>query len=330
MATCEARDKWSPYCEICKSLMFNQKAGQQLTCLTKPTAIRIVYASGFGFQCCSALLLSRLEAIAATRYVSLTSSAKRRRTAIELGVGFVLPIIYVGLAVINQGHRYDIIEKFGPVISIYPSVLSIIFSTAPVLIASVVGTTYAGKSLNYTHHTRRNRNIFTHVWFIHFSSKVLCSYWLFMRRRQLSAVLSSSGSGINVSQYVRLFGLSCVEILWTVPVNWTIQMQNLFNRDEGGSVLFPYSSWADVHYGFGRVNLYSIDQLQMTAVGRRNLPILYLGSLSTAVSCLLFFGFLGTSTDISRDVHSRIKKCLKKFIPTTRFRDQERLVVDFI
>nr|ABW21687.1 pra3 protein [Sporisorium reilianum]CAI59763.1 pheromone receptor a3 [Sporisorium reilianum] len=257
----DVADKWKPYCEL---------------------AIRIVYGSAFGFQCCSALLLRRLEAIAATRYVSLTKAANRRRMIIELGTGLVLPLLYVALAIVNQGHRYDVIEKFGPIISIYPSIVSVILSTAPILIASMVGTTYA----------------------------ILCSYWLFMRRRQLSAVLSSSGSGINTSQYVRLFGLSLIEILWTVPINWTIQMQNLFNREQGGSMLYPYS-WSDIHYNFGRVTLYTIDELQQTSVGRKNLPMLTLGSLSSAISCLLFFSFLGTTTDMSKDIIARFKKCWK-------------------
>lgn len=114
-----------------------------LTHFFVPTAIRFVYASAFALQCCSVLLLSRLEAIAATRYVSLTESAKKRRFVVEVGVGFILPILYIALAVVNQGHRYDIIEYFGPTISIYPTVLSVILSTAPTLVASVIAVVYA-------------------------------------------------------------------------------------------------------------------------------------------------------------------------------------------
>nr|ALS87613.1 pheromone receptor 3 [Ustilago esculenta]QBH70102.1 pheromone receptor a3 [Ustilago esculenta] len=250
-------DKWQVYCEI---------------------SVRIVYASPFALQCCSVLLLSRLEAIAATRYVSLTDSAKKRRMVIELVVGFILPILYIALAVINQGHRYDIIEGLGPTISIFPSVLSLIFSTAPTLVASVIATVYA----------------------------LLCAYWLFLRRRQLSAVLSSSGSGINISQYVRLFGLSCMELLWTVPINWSVQMQNLLNRGDNGQVLYPYKSWAYVHQGYWSISQVTIEDLRQTSVGRKNIPIMYLGALSISVSCFIFFIFLGTSTEISRDLTARL------------------------
>ncbi|GAC98648.1 STE3-like pheromone receptor [Pseudozyma hubeiensis SY62] len=225
----------------------------------------------------------------------MTKAAKRRRIGIELGVGLLLPVLYVALAVVNQGHRYDIIQTFGPVISIFPSVLSVIFSTLPILLVSVIATVYA----------------------------ILCSYWLYLRRRQLSAVLSSSGSGINVSQYVRLFGLSCVEILWTVPVNWTVQMQNLFNRNPGGSILYPYTSWADVHYDFGRIGQYPIELLQLSPVGRRNLPILYLGSLSSAISCFLFFGFLGTSTGFTRDIVTHFSKWWNAIMPPKRLPKRE-------
>ncbi|KAJ1035196.1 hypothetical protein NDA18_000792 [Ustilago nuda] len=254
--------KWQVYCEI---------------------SIRFIYASAFALQCCSVLLLSRLEAIAATRHVSLTESAKKRRFVLEIGVGFILPLIYIALGIINQGHRYDIIEFFGPTISIYPSVLSVIFSTAPTLLASATAIVYA----------------------------LLCAYWLFLRRQQLSAVLSSSGSGVNTSQYIRLFGLSCMELLWTVPVNWTIQMQNLFNRYGDGSTLYPYHSWAYVHEGFSFIDHFTIEQLRSTPIGRRNLPIMYLASLSIAVSSFLFFAFLGTSKEISNDVASKASKIFR-------------------
>ena len=286
------------------------------------TAIRFVYASAFALQCCSVLLLRRLEAIAATRYVSLTDSAKKRRTIIELVVGLLLPILYVALAIINQGHRYDIIEDFGPTMSIYPSVLSIVFSTVPTLLASVVATLYACKS-QLCSASRGSLQLSLLFQFLNLlDGLVLCAYWLFLRRRQLSAVLSSSGSGINISQYVRLFALSCMEILWTVPVNWTLQMQNIFNRS--GSILYPYQSWAYVHYGYWRVWQYSLDDLRQTAVGRRNLPIMYLGSMSIAVSCFLFFGFLGTSTEISRDLASRLRAFYTTFKPASRASERPR------
>lgn len=142
---------------------------------------------------------------------------------------------------------------------------------------------------------------------------VLCAYWLFMRRRQLSAVLSSSGSGVNISQYVRLFGLSCMELMWTVPINWTIQMQNLFNRYGDGDTLYPYPSWSIVHQGYSYISQFTIEEFQSTPVGRRNLPILYLGSLSIAVSCFIFFAFLGTSREISNDIASKSSKLFKAF-----------------
>nr|WJN24976.1 putative pheromone receptor [Pseudozyma pruni] len=242
-------------------------------------SIRIIYASTFAVQCCSALLLRRLEAIAATRYVSMSETAKRRRNIVEFCFGLGLPILYLALAIVNMGHRYDLVQCFGPVISIYPTALSVIFTTAPVLLASVISSGYA----------------------------ILCSYWLFVRRRQLSAALSSSGSGINKQHFVKLFALSCVEICWTVPLAFVIQISNLLNRQTDGPILFPYTSWSDVHWGFERINVFTIKQLEMTAVGRRNLPIIYLGSLSSAITCLIFFAFLGTSTEFSKGIATWIR-----------------------
>lgn len=274
------------------------------------TAIRFIYASAFALQCCSVLLLSRLEAIAATRHVSLTESAKKRRFVLEIGVGFILPLIYIALGIINQGHRYDIIEFFGPTISIYPSVLSVIFSTAPTLLASATAIVYA-RELRCGSFKVGNRHFVLTIR-CHFCYRtVLCAYWLFLRRQQLSAVLSSSGSGVNTSQYIRLFGLSCMELLWTVPVNWTIQMQNLFNRYGDGSTLYPYHSWAYVHEGFSFIDHFTIEQLRSTPIGRRNLPIMYLASLSIAVSSFLFFAFLGTSKEISNDIASKVSKIFR-------------------
>lgn len=89
-----------------------------------------------------------------------------------------------------------------------------------------------------------------------------------------------------------------MELLWTMPINWTVQMQNLFNRLGQGPHLFPYTSWNDIHYHFSRINQLSIEKLEATEIGRRNLPIQYLGMMSIPVACFLYFAFLGTSSDV--------------------------------
>nr|AEY62536.1 pheromone receptor a3 [Ustanciosporium gigantosporum] len=269
--------KWKPYCEF---------------------AIRIIYASTFALQCCSLLLLRRLEAIAATRFVSLTATALRKRLYSEIFVGAILPAIYIALAIINQGHRFDIIEDFGPNMSIYPSALSIIFSVLPPLLTSLIAITYA----------------------------ILCGRWLVLRRRQLAAVLSSSGTGVSKSQFVRLFGLTCLELFWTVPINWTIQMQNVFNRSASGTILQPYVSWNFVHEGFSFIGQYTIEELEMSDIGRKNLSIQYLGQLSIPISCMLFFIFLGTSSEVSRDLRGKVASLYHIFcrIPVTKSNGPKR------
>lgn len=83
-----------------------------------------------------------------------------------------------------------------------------------------------------------------------------------------------------------------------MPINWTVQMQNLFNRYGQGAHLFPYNSWGYVHNHFSTIEEHTIEMLEATEIGRKNLPILYLGMMSIPVACFLYFAFLGTSADV--------------------------------
>lgn len=83
-----------------------------------------------------------------------------------------------------------------------------------------------------------------------------------------------------------------------MPINWTVQMQNLFNRYGQGAHLFDYTSWGFVHYHFSTIEQHSIEMLEATEIGRKNLPIQYLGMMSIPVACFLYVAFLGTSADV--------------------------------
>lgn len=69
----------------------------------------------------------KLESVASTRRLqSFSVGAKRRRLAIEIVFCVVLPLFYIFLRYISEGHRYDIIENLGCTSSIYFTWVSIV------------------------------------------------------------------------------------------------------------------------------------------------------------------------------------------------------------
>lgn len=85
-----------------------------------------------------------------SRYVYLIASSKivhvdrRRRAIVEAALCFGIPIIWMVLHVVTQGHRFDIIEGFGCQVTVYFTWLAIIVVHLP-LATSVVAAVYCGE-----------------------------------------------------------------------------------------------------------------------------------------------------------------------------------------
>ncbi|KAL7278532.1 hypothetical protein ACG7TL_007531 [Trametes sanguinea] len=147
---------------------------------------------------------------------------KRRRQIMEAILCYLVPIIWMGLHYIVQGHRFDIIEEFGCRPSIYVSIPAIFLLWVPSLIMSAVSLIFAG--LAFTHFIRRRITFAKH--------------------------LESSNSGLNASRYLRLMLLAVIQMFASAAaVSATLGFSVV-------SDMRPWTNWADVHWDFGRIDTY--------------------------------------------------------------------------
>ncbi|KAF9238458.1 pheromone A receptor-domain-containing protein [Melanogaster broomeanus] len=182
---------------------------------------KIIVGATFALPSACLCICIHLERVASVRQAQTTYSDKRRRQIFEGLMCFGLPMLFMGLHYIVQGHRFDIIEEYGCRPAVYVSVPAILILYAPPILMSVISLGFAGAA------------------FLHF-----------MRRRiTFARHLESSRNGLTTSRYFRLMLMSVVEMVWNVSVTaFSLWFSMLSYR--------PWTNWADVHWNFSRIDLY--------------------------------------------------------------------------
>jgi pheromone a factor receptor len=138
---------------------------------------------------------------------------------------------------------------------------------------------------------------------------VLVLRWFLMRRRQFTAVLASSSSGLNTNKYIRLMALSLTELAFGVPVAIYVFVANLTGQE-----LNPYTSWEDVHHNFDTT--YSITLDMISPDDARAVEFSRWVGVITAIIFFIFFG-------LTQEVRSRacqIKSLADLYAGTFRLR----------
>ncbi|GAA5889390.1 hypothetical protein JCM16303_005372 [Sporobolomyces ruberrimus] len=208
----------------------------------------------------SVLCLTRqLESIAAARQAYFNAKDRRRRRLEELALGLGFPVLVMILHTVVQGHRYDIYEDVGCVVTIYWSVPALpLLHLWPILflLASCV---YAG----------------------------LAARLFVARRKQFAKVLESSKSAMSTSRFIRLIALSVTQVLVTLPMLLFLRIYSLLHVP-----LLPYVSWDYVHADFGGVVHLSTTYLEANLTNGTPV-VLELSYWVGTISSALFFIFFG-------------------------------------
>ncbi|GAA5882530.1 hypothetical protein JCM1840_000649 [Sporobolomyces johnsonii] len=208
----------------------------------------------------SILCITRqLEAIAAARQAHFSAKDRRRRRLVDLAIGLGIPVLVMILHIVVQGHRYDIYQRVGCVVTVYwslPTIFLVVIWPIVLLLAAAV---YAG----------------------------LATRLFIVRRRQFAKMLESSKSAISTGRFIRLIALSALQIAYSLPIVIAVQAFNLVSMP-----LNPYISWSNVHYGFDYVGHYTLDELQRYS-SRTSLKLVELSYWSYPLSCAFFFLFFG-------------------------------------
>ncbi|KAF9477438.1 fungal pheromone STE3G-protein-coupled receptor [Pholiota conissans] len=242
--------------------------------------------------CCLCLCI-HLERIASVRQVSSSHQDKRRRMLFDCCMCWGIPIIYMALHYIVQGHRFDIVETLGCRPAIYTSIQSVFIVWVPPLLIVVLTLIFAGLAL---HH--------------------------FLERRiTFARHLRDSNSALTVSVYFRLISMSIVQMVWGSVV---IAVNVWFTCRTG---LRPWISWADVHFNFSRVGLFPIAFLPPST-----LSPLYFSWWTIPASSLLFFIFFAFGQDAMKEYRSCfvwIKKTIFRRKPTEFKRSLDTRYISF-
>ncbi|KAF8912485.1 pheromone A receptor-domain-containing protein [Mucidula mucida] len=79
------------------------------------------------------------------------SYTKKMRLIYDITLCFLIPIFYISLHFIVQGHRFDIVKDFGCVASIYPSTLSAVMMALPAVIICMVALSFSAWAIHSTY-----------------------------------------------------------------------------------------------------------------------------------------------------------------------------------
>ncbi|KAG6811095.1 hypothetical protein H0H92_008983 [Tricholoma furcatifolium] len=209
-----------------------------------------------GIPCASLCINRRLYQISAVRSVTITKAEKRRAVMIDLAIAIGIPMIYMALSYIVQGHRFNIYGDIGCFPAVYYTTLAVVLVSMPPILVGCVSAVYSVLSIR-----------------------------AFARSRsQFKELLSGSNSSLNSNRYIRLMLLAGIETALTVPVGISTIIQNA----QFG--IYPWLGWEDTHSNFSQViQIPSIVWRQDGDVVRN----LELNRFFTCLCALLFFAFFG-------------------------------------
>ncbi|KAJ7182461.1 pheromone A receptor-domain-containing protein [Mycena crocata] len=184
---------------------------------------KLIIGSNIALPAACLCICIHLEQVASVRLARTSQSDKRRRQMFELLMCFALPVLYMLLHYIVQGHRFDIIQDYGCRPTVFFSIPSIFLIWIPPILLSLASLVFGGLALRH---------------FIH-------------RRISFAAHLDASHSALTTSRYLRLMLMAILEMIWSITVtSYTLWFTTV------SIPLRPYISWADVHSNFSRIDTY--------------------------------------------------------------------------
>ncbi|KAF7795118.1 hypothetical protein EIP86_006265 [Pleurotus ostreatoroseus] len=214
---------------------------------------KIIIGANMALPAACMCVCIHLRQVASVTSVKNSFEDKRRRQFIEAFFCFLLPVIWMAVHYVVQGHRFDIIEGYGCRPAIYTSIPAIFLIWVPPLAFSVVTTVFSAMALND-----------------------------FLRRRATFAKHLESRSSLTTSHYLRLMLMALVEmVVGVASTSTTLWTATLDIR--------PWTGWADVHWEFARVGQYLTLELP-PLVQRYYYALWWLVPISSYVF-FLFFAF---------------------------------------
>ncbi|KAJ6484205.1 pheromone receptor [Mycena sanguinolenta] len=185
---------------------------------------KLIVGGNFALPAACLCICIHLEQVSSVRNVRATSSDRRRRQIFEACMCFGLPLVFMALHYVVQGHRFDLIEDYGCRPATYYSIAAIFIIWVPPLIMATASLILAGLALRH-----------------------------FIRRRiTFAAHLNAGHSALTTSRYLRLMLMSVLQMVWSISVTiftlWSTSVS---------IPIRPWTTWADVHSNFSRVDRFA-------------------------------------------------------------------------
>nr|AAS46748.1 PDSTE3.3 mating-type pheromone receptor [Pleurotus djamor] len=223
---------------------------------------KVIVGASYALPLCTLCICKHLEAVSSNRTVSFDHSDKRRRIIFESIMCFGLPMIFMALHYIVQGHRFDIFEGVGCQATVYISFPAVFLIWFPQLLCSVVTLVYAALAL----------------------------YHFIRRRLTFAAHLQNSNSALTTNRYLRLIAMSITQMIYGT----VLTSVNLYSNARHG--LSPYTSWEDVHFNFSRIDVYP-----KMFIPPKLYSLMLLFWWTMPVSALIFFIFFGFGEEAKKE-----------------------------
>ncbi|KAG8748804.1 a-factor receptor [Serendipita sp. 396] len=194
----------------------------------------------------------------------LVSVAERRRQKIwGICWCYGIPVLFVVLHYIVQGHRYDVAEDLGPMPTTYltPVAFAVYYIWDPIMCLISIG---------FSLHT----------------------YWIIIRHRKQMAKVFVSSKKNSEKRYYRLLAMSLMLTLLHLPlVLWVV----IYNATV--ATVYPWISWEDTHSNYMRISYIS----RTMAESFTNFVTISSISYWAVTLCgFTFFLFFGTGTEARR------------------------------
>ncbi|KAF5385781.1 hypothetical protein D9615_002418 [Tricholomella constricta] len=217
----------------------------------------------------------RLYQIASIQAVTMTRADKRKGVLVDLSIGVGLPVLFMILHYIVQGHRFDIFEDYGCMPFSYNTPITYVIVHGPILTLGIVSAVYASLSI----------------------------IKLKRRKVELQTLLSSHPS-LNASRYLRLMCLASTEIALSVP----LALVAIVISSQGD--VQPWISWEDVHFGFSWVERYPAVVWRATSTSNLGLERTRWGTVVCGLIFFAFFGFAEEAMDHYRFAYRAVGRWL--------------------
>ncbi|KAF9011229.1 pheromone receptor, partial [Cyathus striatus] len=216
---------------------------------------KFIIGANIAIPACSLCIMRRLYLIASIKRLAPTKKEKLREVYIDLAIGLGIPVAFMALHYIVQGHRFDIFGQLGCFPSTYNTPLALVFVRIPPIVIGLISMVYAFFTLKSFRKTEAH----------------------------LKEVLMQMN--IPSTRYFRLMTLACIEILATVPLaTWVLVMNVHFG-------FYPWLGWADTHAWFSHIGQYPAILWRDGSLSEHALEVSRWFNVMCAFIFFAFFGF---------------------------------------